>query len=113
MTQTTHTPGPWEIYQSTICTGDGKANEIAKITTYGVWMGDGSPYGPRNPIGDANAHLIKAAPEMLEALEALAPILADEAENRGLAGSDMSDYQDEILGALGRVNAAIAKAKGQ
>ena len=45
-----HTPGPWGIYQNAICTDDGKANEIAKITRHGVWMGDGTPYGQRNPI---------------------------------------------------------------
>ena len=66
-----------------------------------------------NPDSEANARLIAAAPDLLEALEAAARFIADEVEQRGLAGSDMSDYQDEATQALERVEAAIAKARGR
>lgn len=81
----THTPGPWAVYQNAICTNDGKANEIAKITRYGVWMGDGTPYGPRNPIGDGNERLIAAAPDLLAALQYV--LLADKYDGALTMGS--------------------------
>lgn len=104
MTKAQHTPGPWEIYQNSICTSDGKANEIAKLTCYGVWMNDGSPYGPRNPIGQANLRLIASAPDLLLALENMVahfPFWASKLEMKQI---------DRDAVALAR--AAIAKAKG-
>ena len=103
MTQAQHTPGPWVVYQNAICTDDGKANEIAKLTRYGVWMDDGAPYGPHNPIGDANARLIAAAPELLAALEAMTAAFDWQAPNANPA----------INAAVEAAHTAIAKAKGE
>ena len=100
---TQHTAGPWAVYQDSICTADGKANEIAKITRYGVWMDDGTPYGPRNPIGDANARLIAAAPDLLAALEWWqAQMQSDDCDDMGALLDEMSAKAQE----------AIIKAKG-
>jgi len=60
----------------------------------------------------ANARLITAAPDLLAALIAIRPFVADEAENRGAAGSDMTDYQNEAADALDIIDTAIAQAKG-
>ena len=100
-----HTPGPWVVMQSSICTDDGKANEIAKVTRYGVWMGDGAPYGSRNPIGEANARLIAAAPDMLWAIEVALEMLIDSWGDEQIAAGD-----DQVANLL---RAAIAKAKGE
>ncbi len=66
-----HTPGPWRVGSSsvggpTITTTD-KRSTIADIRTFGgVHCG-----GPQHPETDANARLIAAAPELLEALQDL------------------------------------------
>lgn len=92
-----HTPGPWAI-----------AGHY--IGTLGVNV---ATVGYASGAEHANARLIAAAPDLLAALQYAAQFLADEVEQRGLAGSDMTDYQDEAAQALDRVEAAIAKATGQ
>lgn len=90
----THTPGPWHIAKS------GNIQSQHGITV-------AVPYGPAGKFVDvepehqANAHLIASAPELLMALEALAPMFG----RPGVA----EDYGDEIL----KAEAAIAKAKGE
>lgn len=90
-----HTPGPWDW-----CCG------LQHHITHGQFGGTAIPRG--NWIADvgcgegsrANARLIAAAPELLEALEALALYH----ENGGHLG--------ELQSVLWEANAAIAKAKG-
>jgi hypothetical protein len=81
-----HTPGPWTIADKTdIRDGDGL---IARVAT--AWAGNG--------IINANARLIAAAPELLEALEKML--------------GDFSTYGAlEVEAAKAR--AAIAKARGE
>lgn len=95
-----HTEGPWEFHAKEYHDGN---------KTF--WVGNGeyvvfdcSPYGPKEmvfPPNLANARLICAAPDMLEALEAIVeyadePALCDD---------------PKVLVDLAR--AAIAKAKGE
>lgn len=99
-----HTPGPWEAVCNDVCV-DGKI----------LFLGTGEDYSKRA----ANARLIAAAPEMLEAC--VAAMRYDEAI-RGCADDPdkMSTYctaQGEDLDALymdwvGKAWRAIAKAKG-
>lgn len=98
MTDTTHTPGPWLLDGDKICTNRG--NEIARMTRYGAWFDAGTPYGLKNPIGDANARLIAAAPDLLAACEEMAAQLG--------GGDDYTKWED----AKAQLLAAIAKAKG-
>lgn len=56
----------------------------------------------------ANAHLIAAAPELLEALEALLPMAEWWWE-----GSEGRDKSQGIPGQCSQARAAIAKARGQ
>ena len=95
-----HTPGPWEIYT-------GKKLEY--------WRGDGTEImGPDGRVADsycnslrrldecqANARLIAAAPDLLETLRAIAPLLGRLGVNN-----------DEAWGAFSRVIATITKAEG-
>ena len=103
MTDTKHTPGPW-VYES-----EGKNNHLGKFCTEAGELicdfGHDIPYEgvPGNPPDFANAHLIAAAPDLLEALDDLwswvrnwSPDFMDDDE------FDRSIYE-----------AAIAKAKGQ
>lgn len=99
MTDATHTPGPWLLDGDKICTN--RDNEIARITRYGAWFDAGTPYGLKNPIGDANARLIAAAPDLLAALEVLVWQL------------DRTDgLVEELESMVTEAKAAIAKAKG-
>jgi len=62
-----HTPGPWTVAAVYPC----------EAPYFGIYMPDGNgiPCEPQGgPETEANAHLIAAAPEMLEALERFAYI---------------------------------------
>jgi len=91
-----HTPGPWEIHpQFDSCYRDISApNHIALARV--VWRFEEED---RSPSCEANAHLIAAAPELLEALENLLKVHEGEGGTQHHAG-DMA-------------RAAIAKAKGE
>jgi hypothetical protein len=95
-TKQTHTPGPWELREPNCPDGPHK---------YGIQqINDGWTVADINSDieqgeEEANARLIAAAPEMLEALEGLL--------------SEMRDGQDSpSLGAMQKVYAAVCKAKG-
>ena len=87
-----HTPGPWEIersfYHGYKSISAQKHSGLAQV----VWCMEDED---RSPSCEANAHLIAAAPELLEALERV--------KATGV-----------FLGAIpqGMVDAAIEKAKG-
>lgn len=99
----THTPGPWlartfpwlgEVYVTDSTPDDGErfvGQVIASPTTCPDWS--------------ANAHLIAAAPELLEALE-LAKDCMEHARQCGQLG-------DRWLPVIANTRAAIAKAKGE
>lgn len=100
MSNATHTPGPWELgqnfsYETALVSSNGET------VAYAAWDGgSGCHLEIKNP---ADAALIAAAPELLEALEA--------AEKLYLEGILFTDCKD-----IERVHqsrrAAIAKAKG-
>lgn len=83
-----HTPGPWEMSGPTL---KGNGYNIGSVNSH------------RTTEGEANAALIAAAPEMLEALEAIATHFDTPASGRLCNISDL----------LNDARAAIAKAKGQ
>jgi hypothetical protein len=87
----THTPGPWKIEEN-LDQGniDIRSDDIYRFYIAEVWGG--------MDAHKANAHLIAAAPDLLEALEAL----VKQAEGHKAVGV----YWDEA-------RAAIAKAKGE
>jgi hypothetical protein len=88
----THTPGPWHTIPkpSRLCDG------LIPIGTTGETL---LLSETRHGNGEANALLAAAAPELLEALEALLVHLED-------TGVDLNDCEDEC-------RAAIAKARGE
>lgn len=100
--KTSHTPGPWEVFDS-MEDGD----------TYGIDGADGSAvvyYGYRNKEEGipekANARLIAAAPELLEALEALDNYVSNNLTTEYPTGVDINAAPFEVA------RAAIAKARG-
>ena len=85
--QTQHTAGPWHVANQVQIRSS--RDQIAKI-----WM-------MRNGEGNANARLIAAAPELLEALEACLPTLEEREKTFGVESIP-----------LGKARAVLAKAKG-
>lgn len=81
MSDVKHTPGPWHVANG--CQIRGAKDQIAK-----AWM-------MRNGEGLANARLIAAAPELLNALEAI------------------TEAYDTSLPEYKVARAAIAKARGE
>lgn len=87
-----HTPGPWHIFYIP----DGRPHQIEAETKPAI----GSIY-VHNPDCQANAHLIAAAPDMLEALEESAQWWGDH-----------EILTEPELALANRLEAVIAKAKG-
>ncbi len=107
MTEFKGTPGPWEVgpVDDTVVTHvgkDGLRYEIAAI--------DGDYNQPETwPVMEANARLIAAAPDLLEALIQLVEIVSGlEAECDNAGVGDLVEVRD----AWRKADAAIAKATG-
>lgn len=97
-----HTPGPWEIEPKErrdhpLFVMNKEGDRIARCD--GLNMAD---FGPDPQQAKANANLISAAPEMLDALHAVWPWLSWAQERGALC-----------FPAIQEVQKAIAKAKGQ
>lgn len=109
MSKQSHTPGPWHVektWQGTAILDDaqyGRWTQIAMAYQANDVFGDGEKRIISHDEAKANAHLIAAAPEMLEALlkmqrtfEAMGPSFA----------AAFADTRDVVY-------AAIAKARGE
>lgn len=97
MSETRHTPGPWRsVHRSS-----GADIEAAgKVVAHVPWL---------DAEGMANARLIAAAPELLEALERLESLT-----RHGWHGADRESIDGQYFaGGLKRAQEAIAKAKGE
>jgi hypothetical protein len=99
-----HTPGPWIVEPMPGLSGlvrvVGRANNAAQ-----------TPLEVAGNLSAGNANLIGAAPEMYEALEQDAALIA--AEWMGLGPDANSDSFWLVQDALGRIRAATAKARGE
>ena len=103
-TMSKHTPGPWEYDKRLACHGEkwSEVNGRSKLLCEPICI------VPHDDVSDegyvevvANIRLIAAAPELLSVLEELQE-----------SASYWSEY-DVPLGIVDRINAAIAKAKGE
>ena len=112
-----HTPGPWEV----VCNEDAQEwsidapngesrmhyqawEELAVVYGSDDWPGEGAA------IARANAHLIAAAPDLLEALTATEKALANAASYRPHIRAPDGD---RIIAALTTARRALAKARGE
>lgn len=100
----THTPGPWDLYQpysnvwQVFPAQDGDDHSICRVSMTYCEVGKGGKNVPSE--NEANARLIAAAPELLEALEgALIALDADTSRGR-------ESWEDDA-------REAVAKARGQ
>lgn len=102
---TKHTPGPWKAFN---CIGP------RSLKNWHIQADElkGRPVATIADIGDgdaANAQLIAAAPELLEALEFMLEADTNICENIGRK----SDQAMTRIAAIDQARVAIAKAKGQ
>ena len=96
---TEHTPGPWKVHSR--ARGYGYVRDRSERPICGFGSGSLS-----NDESAANAHLIAAAPDMLEALQAM---LKDPP-----ATLDEPDPDGELIGKMRAIaRTAIAKATGK
>lgn len=100
-----HTPGPWEVgpVDDTVVShvgADGKRYEIAAI--------DGDYNEPDQwPVMEANARLISAAPDMLEALIEAKREMWISARHQWT----MADFKNWAV--IQKIDAALTKARGE
>lgn len=92
-----HTPGHWTNQNGKVYDANGRL--ICSVEGHG--------YDPNNCAACANAHLIAAAPELLEAAEDILDHTA------GIFGCDVNEVRAINMGRLERLAAAIAKARGE
>lgn len=113
MSAAKHTPGPWEPI---------KLNSAP----LGLWAVNAPGYGGRNPLvcgmeyskggpilhaeSEANARLIAAAPDLLEALKEM---VAGDAEAIEEAQALGVPFPEEMLATFKKARAAIARATGE
>lgn len=103
MSDTKHTPGPWKYSADFSENGD-------RYTDFSIYAGDMNVIGACGSCGlpticsEANARLIAAAPELLEALSSLTAVL-------GLKPKELS--LQALQEAYDIARAAIAKAQGE
>lgn len=93
MSETKHTPGPW------IFTVE---NDDRYIRANGDTMMCDAPYYPWCPSGDANWHLIAAAPDLLAALKKMLP-----------EANRIDQHLRPTFETCEEARAAIAKAEGR
>ena len=98
----THTPGPWTLHPTALhpaVRSVGTPDAVPRrICTVGTMNG--------NPVDKANARLIAAAPELLEALKEAENALADYIPTIERTGASLN-YGHSVLK---KARAAIAKA---
>lgn len=105
-TKTGHTPGPWRVDDGDRVVGP-MGNTVADCPGYSVKATN--PLHQQRGGREANARLISAAPELLEALEALLAerYALEEPEQFDANGNWTSDSPASVQARL-----AIAKARG-
>jgi hypothetical protein len=106
-----HTPGPWKAIDVT----SEKSLVYRRIDGNGKKMiGFAGVYKMKDKSeSEANARLIIAAPELLEALHDIVGDLAEEYFIRAGTYTDGEPLQAALRSALDRAHAAIAKAEGE
>lgn len=102
-----HTPGPWKVFMGSRSIYGGPATK-SKPDGVSVCVLSSPHVFPRPAVVVANAHLIAAAPDLLNVVRLF---LADEL---ALAASgDCGNYDPENLLVAKAARAAIAKAEGK
>ena len=113
MSTTKHTPGPWSITKAYKC-NHSPDYFGAIFGPKGKFPRPGEAYGRTREEAQANAHLIAAAPELLESAEnLLAGFIHVDGDTKGnKARTDIFLRCPEMGDLCARMREAIAKAEG-
>lgn len=114
MTTAVHTPGPWKAYKQDngdwyISRSLGAQLADTALATVHAWA---------QTEDEANARLITAAPELLEALEKIVTLIDDEREIAHQAAFRFGQTVERVLSerlntpALAKARTTLARAKG-
>lgn len=104
MNNSQHTPGPWALEQEEVWAITGP--DQGRLATLNWLKGVFPRQGRRNADEvRGNAHLIAAAPELLEALEEMFDLFCGD-------GCMRENWDAHFVNAKSQARAAIAKAKG-
>lgn len=95
---TAHTPGPWSVYEDANKVAAHGSRNLVRSSALGDYYTESLTDERGEFFNPADARLIAAAPELLEALRA--------------AYSDIQRLPGHTIDMLGRIEAAIAKATG-
>ena len=120
--KTEHTPGPWFIddesqagYKPTIVNKAAKHGTAEDHIYICDVRGPGRDWKTPSKKTEANAHLIAAAPEMLEALKLVDPVIKEIFKEQGQAfrkGAKGATQWGIVNDGLVKVAKAIAQAQG-
>lgn len=108
MSAPTHTPGPWLVHYERDAFDS--AQSILKVTQGNSYDHPQGPlslasvnvaaFAPHTDEALANARLIAAAPQMLEALRAALEAMGDTYDARDAAGTEGEQLRDQIAEAI-------------
>jgi hypothetical protein len=104
MSESKHTPGPWNVDKDMI-------RAVDPITSIACICDVAWPLGNRQECPEANAHLIAAAPDLLDALEAAKQFIQNGIQY-GYINMPDKDCGDSALETPAKIEAAIQKARG-
>lgn len=115
-----HTPGPWEIDENNWADQSEIPIDAADCSTVCMVWSMTEPVARKDSISTANARLIAASPDLLEALRSVARIIENtygHDEETGERIDEPGDYSaadivEQLCGIEGLVSDAIAKATG-
>lgn len=102
---TKHTPGPWSYRKA-------QTHPTSKVYSYEVFTPAYDVASATPHVGirkEADARLMAAAPDLLEALEEMLAV----APSRAPAAGVIVGIEDRHANAISKARAAIAKAKGE
>ena len=97
-----HTPGPWAWFNEQEDTGNTYAKSLAPAN-YESGMDQILYHGADWPISSANARLIAAAPELLEACKCM--LREMEALDGAYASTDVALWRDSVRDAIAKATA--------
>lgn len=114
MADAKHTPGPWREFMGDICASDDEIVICAMNKSCGARSSEFYTYSGKKEVARANARLIAAAPELLEALDGLLEAITAENQHRdrALTITGPTANLKWLLEACDDARAAIAKAEG-
>jgi hypothetical protein len=104
MTDAKFTPGPWDVYQTAILSGE-VYQVFAPKSKSRHWIANVQIDAGKDGDGKANANLIAAAPDLYEALKAIVDCHE--------IGSTQEEFCEQVYDFIEEAKTALAKAEGR